>query len=75
MKDYGKQVRALREAAGINQRALATRAGITQSNLCESELGTRNLSLPEFLRLQAALHELVAERDTAWQEALKGLCS
>lgn len=73
MKDYGKQVRELREAAGISQRTLATRAGISNSNLCESELGTRSLSIAEFLRLQAALHELVAERDTAWQEALRRL--
>lgn len=73
MNDYGKQIRTLREAAGINQRTLATRAGMTNTNLCESEGGTRPLSMPEFLRLQAALHELVAERDAAWQDALKGL--
>jgi len=73
MEDYGEQVRRLRLAAGLAQRALAERSGITQTNLCESEKGARQMTEGEFFRARAAINELVSERDAAYQEACKAV--
>lgn len=75
MTNYGQQVRDLRGAAGIAQRALSERAGITQSNLCESEKGNRSMTEGEFFRCRAAISDLVAERTAAYEEACRGLAS
>jgi len=71
MKSYGQQVRDLRVAAGITQRALAEKAGITQTNLCESEKGNRTMTEGEFFRCRATISDLVAERAAAYEEACK----
>ncbi len=54
-------VRAIREAQGITQRDLATRAGITQAALFRLESGETDPRLSTLRRLARALNVTVAE--------------
>ncbi len=62
---YGQIIRRQRIEAGLKQKEVARRAGISQPDLCDSEKDNRPLSQAEFLRLQAAIVELIEERERA----------
>jgi len=69
MASYGKQMKELREAAGIAAVTLAGRMGWSKTRMSERESETQPTSEAEFLRVQAALLDLIAERDAAFAEA------
>lgn len=73
--NYGTTLKRLREAAQLAQARVADAMGVSASYLSLIESGQRPISTPEFLRAQAALHELVAERDATWQDALQKVSS
>ncbi len=52
---FGAAVRALREARGLTQEALAAAAGVHRTYLSDVERGGRNVSLVNIERLAAAL--------------------
>jgi transcriptional regulator with XRE-family HTH domain len=52
---FGKNVRALREEAGLSQEELAFRAGMKRSYVSDLERGTRNPTVRALGRLAAAL--------------------
>lgn len=56
-KRIGAQIRARRKAAGLTQRQLAARAGITQTVLSRAESGTGNPTLALLESIAAALGE------------------
>lgn len=51
----GEGVRALREAAGLSQEALADAAGIDRSHMSRIERGKRNVSFLNICRIAEAL--------------------
>ncbi len=53
---FGKRVRALREAAGISQEALASQAHMHRTYLSGVERGERNISLINIVKLARALN-------------------
>ncbi len=55
MKQFGLAVRERREALGISQEELATRAGIHRNYCGEVERGLRNVALLNMLKLAKAL--------------------
>ena len=73
--EYGKWIRILRKAAAVSQSALAARTGVHNDELSRLENGKadRAMTEAEFLRAQAALLEIVAERDAAFDEARKSI--
>ena len=52
---FGKNVRALREAAGLSQEELAFRAGMKRTYLSDLERGVRNPTVRALGRLAEAL--------------------
>jgi len=54
-RQFGKRLRALREAAGKNQGELAKRARLSRVYLNQLEAGTRDPSLSTLTRLAKAL--------------------
>jgi transcriptional regulator with XRE-family HTH domain len=52
---FGKNVRALRDEAGLSQEELAFRAGMKRTYLSDLERGTRNPNVRSLGRLAAAL--------------------
>jgi transcriptional regulator with XRE-family HTH domain len=68
-----ENLKALRVAADVDQRDLAARVGIPGPRLCEMEMGKRVITEVEALRLEAALLEMVAERNAAFEAARKGV--
>jgi len=70
-----EKLRELRTAADVDQRDLAARVGIPGPRLCEMETGKRPITEVESLRLQAALLEMVQERNAAFDAARKGVAS
>lgn len=54
-EDFGRSLRRQRVAAGITQRELARRCGISQSHVAAYEAGTRAISDDQAERLQRAL--------------------
>lgn len=52
---FGRNVRALRERAGLSQEELAFRAGMKRSYLSDLERGTRNPTVRALGRLAVAL--------------------
>jgi DNA-binding XRE family transcriptional regulator len=69
----GRQLRALRIAAGLTQAALAARAGVSAGALRAAESGRSNPALPTALALAAALGttvERLVTRDPAEDVAL-----
>lgn len=72
---YGEEILKLRKAADVAQGALAARLGLRNDELSRLENGKagRDMTEAEFLRAQAALLEIVAERDAAFEEARKSL--
>jgi len=73
--NYGEEAKKLRRAADIAQGALAARLGMRNDELSRLENGKadRAMTEAEFLRAQAALLEIVAERDAAFDEARKSI--
>jgi len=65
------KLKTMRLAAGVDQGDLAQRLGMDASRLCKMERGQRSISEVEALRLQAALIEMVEERNAAFAEARK----
>lgn len=55
MKDIGLKIRAIRIEKGIEQKDLATKAGISHSYLSNVERGTRNPALKTLDKIAAAL--------------------
>lgn len=55
LKQFGTQLRALRERAGLSQEALAAKAGIHRTYMGGVERGERNPCLKNILRLAEAL--------------------
>jgi len=53
---FGKNVRSLREQAGLSQEELAFRAGMKRSYVSDLERGTRNPTVRALGRLAAALN-------------------
>ncbi|MDP3406312.1 MAG: helix-turn-helix transcriptional regulator [Brevundimonas sp.] len=53
---FGKNVRALRDEAGLSQEELAFRAGMKRTYLSDLERGTRNPTVRALGRLAAALN-------------------
>ncbi|WP_313453314.1 helix-turn-helix transcriptional regulator [Brevundimonas sp.] len=53
---FGKNVRALRDAAGLSQEELAFQAGMKRSYLSDLERGTRNPTVRALGRLAIALN-------------------
>lgn len=49
------RLRAYRKALGISQRTLAERAGYAREEVCQWELGRRNIKLHQFEDLLGAL--------------------
>lgn len=62
--EFGRRVRARREASGLSQMALADVVGLHFTYISSVERGERNISLQNIVRLAAALKmdpgELVA---------------
>lgn len=54
-RQFGKRLRALREAAGRSQADLAARAGLSRVFVNQLEAGTRDPSLSTLTRLAKAL--------------------
>jgi transcriptional regulator with XRE-family HTH domain len=54
-KQFGKNVRILREALGISQEELGYRAGLHRTYIGSVERGERNVSLVNICKLAAAL--------------------
>ena len=52
---FGKNVRALRDEAGLSQEELAFRAGMKRTYLSDLERGTRNPTVRALGRLASAL--------------------
>lgn len=52
---FGKRVRELREKIGLSQEALAEKAGLHRTYISSIELGERNVSLANILKLSRAL--------------------
>jgi len=69
--DFGSSVRKWRKQLGLSQQALAHRAGLHRTYICDVERGTRNVSLDCIQRFAHALQISIAElfpddlRDTA----------
>lgn len=55
LKQFGAQVRLLREQAGLSQEVLAAKAGIHRTYMGGVERGERNPCLKNILRLAEAL--------------------
>jgi transcriptional regulator with XRE-family HTH domain len=55
LHQFGAQIRALREQAGLSQEALAAKAGIHRTYMGGIERGERNPCLKNILRLAEAL--------------------
>lgn len=53
---FGRNVRRLRDAAGVSQEELAFRAGMKRTYLSDLERGTRNPSVRALGRLAEALN-------------------
>jgi excisionase family DNA binding protein len=51
----GQRLRALREAAGLNQQDLAARAGLTHEAISRLELGQKSAKAPTIMKLAQAL--------------------
>ena len=63
---FGRNVRALREAAGLSQEALAERADLHRTYEGGVERGERNISLENIVRLAVAL-------DVSASDLMKGV--
>jgi len=55
-RQFGRRLRALREAAGKSQGDLADRAGLSRTYLNQLEAGKRDPSLSTLMRLAQALN-------------------
>jgi transcriptional regulator with XRE-family HTH domain len=60
-RQFGKRLRALREAGGRSQAAIAERAGLSRVFVNQLEAGTRDPSLSTLTRLAKALGVTLAE--------------
>jgi transcriptional regulator with XRE-family HTH domain len=70
--DYGRAIRELRVAAGVSQSRLADHMGVLRNDeLSRCEGGQRAMTEAEFLRGKAALLEIIAQREAAFEEACK----
>jgi len=69
MGSYGDTIRKLRVAANIKQGDLAEHMDLRQTDLCESELGNREMTESEYIKARQALLDLIAERDEAYAQA------
>lgn len=58
---FGQNVRRLRQARGLSQEALASRAGMDRSYLGSVERGKRNISLQGMVTIARALDVSVSE--------------
>ena len=58
---FGKNVRTIRESKGLTQVALAEKANVHRTYLCDVERGTRNISIQIIVRLATALGTTAAE--------------
>ena len=58
---FGKNVRTFRERQGLTQVALAQKANIDRSYLCDVERGTRNISIQNIVRLATAMGTTAAK--------------
>jgi transcriptional regulator with XRE-family HTH domain len=58
---FGSTVRALREAHGLSQEALADLAGVDRSYMGGIERGAHNVALINIQRIATALDKTVAE--------------
>lgn len=61
MIDLGQRIRHLRKRAGISARALASKAGLTQSHLSKLETGAAKPSLEALERICRAMGISLAE--------------
>ena len=52
---FGRRIRELREARGLSQEQLATRAGLHRTYVSSTERGERNVALVNIGRLAEAL--------------------
>ncbi|MEJ1250518.1 helix-turn-helix transcriptional regulator [Denitratimonas tolerans] len=52
---FGRRIRALREAAGISQEELASRCGLHRTYVGSVERGERNISLENIVTIARAL--------------------
>ena len=59
-KNFGSSVRAWRSRLGISQEALAERAGLHRTYVCDIERGARNVSLKSIQKLASALEVSLA---------------
>jgi XRE family transcriptional regulator, regulator of sulfur utilization len=55
LRDFGAQVRLIREQAGLSQETVAARMGVSQPNISEIEGGQVNVSLRTIMRLASAI--------------------
>ena len=55
--DFGRRVRALREARGLSQEALADAAGLHRTHISLIERGQRSVRLETVVKLAIALRE------------------
>jgi transcriptional regulator with XRE-family HTH domain len=60
-KEFGAQVRELRQEQGLSQEALAHAAGLDRSYVGQVERGERNVSLDNIHRLADALQHPVSD--------------
>ena len=67
----GPEVKKLREAAGISRDQLHKRADCSYAHVRFCERGEREMSDELYHRLHLSLHELVREREQAFEQARK----
>lgn len=56
LREFGQRVRARRTALGLSQEALAATSGLHRTYISSVELGERNVSLANIVRLAQALN-------------------
>lgn len=68
---HGPEIKKLREAAGITREQLCGRADCSYAHLRFCERGEREMSDELYHKLHLCVHELIRERDEAFDQARK----